>query len=275
MSALDLGVVHALTRVTAPHGVDVGALLPQLGGFFHAEGMYRDVLGAQGHNAVKGGREGLEAVPGESRDEIGVDHGDARGAGNLIGLVEHLGIVGAADVAQHVITQSLGIDADTPHAILSGHSELFRGDGIGSARFQRILLQGADIGHALHGPQQEGQLIGIQNGGGPTAHVDGTHPQTQAVDGLKGLLQIVDEPLEVLGNEGQKPLGGIGHEGAVGTAGGAEGDGDVDRAVPSPGGADEPRLVDGHVGGEGGLLGDDEVILGQLLADAGLAHALL
>ena len=67
----------------------------------------------------------------------------------------------------------------------------------------------------------------------------------------------------------------IGNKGAVGAPCGAEGDGDVDGAILSAGRSNEARLVDGHVGGEGGLLGDDEVILGQLLADAGLAHALL
>ena len=55
----------------------------------------------------------------------------------------------------------------------------------------------------------------------------------------------------------------------------AEVDGNVDRAILLAGGAHQSGLVDGHVGGQGGLLGDDEVILGQLLADAGLAHALL
>ena len=234
-----------------------------------------DVFGAQLHDLVKGRREDGETVTRQARDKIRINDGNTRSASNLKGAEEILGGVGAADTAQHLVRKGLGIDADTDDTVLTGHGKLFSGNGVGAAGFEGVLLQRADIGHALDRREQAGELVNVQNSGRAATDVDGTNSQAKTGDQSKDALKLLQQALQIVGNEGQKALGRVGHKGAVRTAGGAEGDRDVDRAILPSGRADQPRLVGGHLSSQGGLLGDDKIIPIELLAHTGLGISLL
>ena len=138
---LDLRIIHTFSRVAAPCGVDLRVQTQNFCRFLDAEGMYGQIFGRKRKNLIDRRGEGLEMIAGQSCDQVDIDCVDADLARRFVGAEEIVHRMLATDAQKQIVRKRLGIDADARHAVFLGDCQLFLGDGIGTPRLHRKLIE--------------------------------------------------------------------------------------------------------------------------------------
>ena len=145
------------------------------------------------------------------------------------------------------------------------------------------LIAAGEVEGLLEGSQHPVHLLCCQCGGSAAAHVEGPAGKALLADHLPSGADLPDQRVYIGRHQGEAPLHGLAHEGAVGAAGGAEGDAHIDRDIPGI------QLLLGGQGGGACLQGQrrpvrgDEIcflqhlagLLGRLSLGQGPGHRLV
>ena len=121
-----VGILHTpdgFQTVTVKHTVRF-----EIRGFFDTEGMYGYVFRLQRQNGVDSGTKGLCRIGGQTGDQVDVDGFQSHAACGLVSFKELSRRVLSADSGEHIFVQSLGIYADSVHAVADCRFQLFPGD---------------------------------------------------------------------------------------------------------------------------------------------------
>ena len=124
-------------------------------------------------------------------NQVGVDVGKAQALGQVEGLHHVLGGVAAADVAQHLVRQGLGVDADAADVRLPQSQELLLGDGVRAAGLHGKLPAAGEVEYLADFPAQGGELLGAEGGGRAPANVHRHQREPQVLCHLGHLLNLL------------------------------------------------------------------------------------
>ena len=209
-----------------------GEILPpfkQVGSFFQGKGVDGDVGGVQCRHGVQTAAEARRGVRGKPRDQIHVDGAEARVHRFAVGAQHIRRLVGASAGAKDGVLHGLGVDAHAVSAAGTDDLELFQVQRIRAAALYgefhapgQVKIVPDDAQQALHLGRGKGR-------GGAAADVEGA-------DGSPGLRQELARDRDLLLQRPQIgfqqfrfPADGAADEAAIGAAGGAEGNADVQR----------------------------------------------
>ena len=116
-------------------------LIGQISAALDGERMHRDILRRKMQQSIHSLCKSLGGVAGQTRDEIHVDLVKT-GLPCLLERAEHVcRAVFSADCGQNGIIHALRVDAHAANARAFEHAQLFRCDGIRTARFYSIFAQ--------------------------------------------------------------------------------------------------------------------------------------
>ena len=153
--------------------------------------------------------------------------GKAHGRGQGHGVLNVPGGVAAADGLEHGVLQGLGVDADAVGPVVQQHLELVPGDGVGPSGLDAVFHAAGQVKTAVQVGQQPVHLLGRQGGGGAAAHIEGLDAQARLPDHLRGVGDLPAQHIQIRLHQPQGFFHRLGHEAAIGAAGGAEGNADV------------------------------------------------
>ena len=157
--------------------------------------------------------------------------GKAHGRGQLHGLFDILRAVLPADGGEHPGLQRLGIYADPVRTVIQQHLQLLPVDGVRPSRLDAVFHAVGQVEIPVHRRQQRIHLTGGQGGGRAAAHVERLDPQARLLHHAACGLHLRRQRRQIRLHQ----LEGLFHrrryEAAIGAAGGAEGDADVQRDV--------------------------------------------
>ena len=139
-----------------------------------------------------------------------------------------------ANVAQHLIGQGLGIDADAGDTRLPQRLQLFLSNGVRAAGFHGKLPAAGQVKLLTNLPTERGKLPGTQSGGGSPANVHGDQRKPQALYHLGRLFQLHQEQGKIGFHQFFSVLHILGNKGTVRAPGGAKGDGHIQTAIVFP-----------------------------------------
>ena len=116
-------------------------LIGQVGAALDGERVHRDILRRKIQQSIHSLCKSLGGVSGQTRDEVHVDLVKT-GLPCLLERAEHIGsAVFSADCDQNGVIHALRVDAHATNARAFEHAQLFRCDGIRTARFYSIFAQ--------------------------------------------------------------------------------------------------------------------------------------
>ena len=116
-------------------------LISQISTALDGERVHRDILRRKIQQSIHSLCKSIGSVSGQTGDQIHVDLVKAR-LPRLVKRAEHIGsAVSAADSRQNRIVHALRVDAHAANARAFEHAQLFRCDGIRTARFYSIFAQ--------------------------------------------------------------------------------------------------------------------------------------
>ena len=145
------------------------------------------------------------------------------------------------------------------------NGQFFGGDGIRTADLYRDLRTGGEIEGFFQSRQDGIHLIRRQDAGGAAAHVKGAGAQTIAAHHIPAGADLRDQSLYIGLHQRKTSLHALTDKGAVGAAGGAEGDAHIQVDVPliQP----LPGLIAHGAGlqGQGGPVLRNKVMLFQIV----------
>ena len=231
---------HGLTAGEAP------AVLVELGGFFEGQGVDRDVAGVQADDLTDRIQEGIRRVAGESGNQVHIDAVKPGGLGVGVGPEGLGGGVAAANAPENLVGHGLGVDAHAVRAALADDLKLLKVQGVGPSALHGELQALGEVEMLPDGGQQPLHLGRGEGGGGAAADVKGADCPARLPKQLAGMGNFSEQRLQVGRQVLAEFLHALAHKGAVGAAGGAEGNAHIDREVP---GAEEPRRLHGVAGG--------------------------
>ena len=222
-----------------------------------------EVIRGVGHALGERRPEALRRVGGEARDEIHVDVGEARVPDLTQAAADFLRRVAAADGLEHPVVHALGVDADAIHSPAAEDLQLLRRHGVRPPGLHGDLPAAGEVEGILKLAQKAIHLLGREGRGGAAAHVEGVDGQAQLPEHPPPCPDLLRQGGEIGLDEGEGLLHAGADEGAVGAAGGAEGDAKVEVDVPL---LQAPLLFEAGfrgLGGQAGPPGGDEVALLQ------------
>ena len=138
----------------------------------------------------------------------------------------------AADGGEDVILHGLRIHADPCDAVTFQNGQFFGGDGIRTADLYRDLRTGGEAEGFFQSRQDGIHLIRRQDAGGAAAHVKGAGAQTIAAHHIPAGADLRDQGLYIGLHQRKTPFHALTHKGAVGAAGGTEGNTHIQVDVP-------------------------------------------
>ena len=235
-----------------PLFVEVRALLD-------GQGVDGDIGRVQGDGGVQGVLEALKIIGGQSGDEIHVDGGKARIHGLPVGAHHIGGGMGTAAGFQHGIHHGLGVDAHAVGAVCGDHMEFFLIQGVGPSALHGELDTAGKVEGLPDAVKQRFHLPGRQRGGGAASDIDGTQGFAGCCHELAGDPQLPVQRLQIGLHQVGVFADGLADEGAVGAAGGAEGNAHIQRYVMGFHFFDGGHGVFGAVQTELCPLGGDEI----------------
>ena len=212
-------------------GRDAAALKRDAAAFFEGQRVDGDVVRAHGEHLVEAAAEALGRVLGKTGDEVHVDVGEACRHHLAHGAADVVRRVAAADGGEDAVLHRLGVDGNAGDAVCAEDGELFGVDGVGAARLDGGLRKGGEIEAPLEPCEQTVHLLRRERGRRAAAHVEGLDMQAEGADHRARLLDLVEKGGEVGLDEGEGLLHALRDEAAVGAAGRAERDADVERDV--------------------------------------------
>ena len=140
--------------------------------------------------------------------------------------------VAAANGGENVILHSLRIYADPCDVVRFQDGQLFGCDGIRTADLHRDLRTGGEVEGFFQSRQDGIHLIWRQNTGGAAAHVEGAGPQVITAHHVPAGADLRDQSLYIGLHQRKAPFHALTHKGAVGAAGGTEGNTHIQVDVP-------------------------------------------
>ena len=191
-----------------------------------------DVAGPHFQAFVQGAAEAVGGVLWQSGDEVHVYILEVIGPDQLHGLLRLRRRVAAADGGEDLVLHGLGVDGHPFDAVRFQYRQLLGGDGVRPSGLHGDLRTGGEVKGLLQGSQHRVHLRRRQGGGGAAAHVEGAGPQMVFPHHFSPGPDLRDEGLDVRLHQGEAPLHALAHKGAVGAAGGAEGDAHIQVDVP-------------------------------------------
>ena len=206
---------------------DGAALQRQAAALLQRQRVDGDVVRAAFDALVQRVPESLRRVGGQSGNEIHVHMGEAHGGGQLHGGQNIRRRVPPPDGLQYPVIQRLGVDADAVRPVVQQHLQLLPLDGVGTARLDAVLHHAAEIETAVEMGQQVIHLRRRQGGGGAAAHIEGFDAQPRVLYHLRRQRDLPLQRLQIRLHQLEGPLHRLRDEAAIGAAGGAEGDADV------------------------------------------------
>ena len=209
-------------------GRDAAALKRDAAAFFEGQRVDGDVVRAHGEHLVKTAAEALGRVLGKTGDKVHIDVGEACGHHLAHGAADVVRRVAAADGGKDAVLHRLGVDGNAGDAVCAEDGELFGVDGVGAARLDGGLRKGGEIEAPLEPCEQAVHLLRRERGRRAAAHVEGLDMQAEGADHRARLLDLVEEGGEVGLDEGEGLLHALRDEAAVGAAGRAERDADIE-----------------------------------------------
>ena len=234
-----------------------------------------DVVGPVGQALVQRPPEALRRVLRQSGDQIHVHMGKAHTGGQCHGLLHVTGRMAAADGGEDVILQRLRINADAVYAVIQQHLQLLPLDGVRPSGLDAVFHAARQIEAAIQVGQQPVHLIGRERGGSTAPHVERLDVQPRFLHHSGGVGDLPVQHLQIRLHQSQRPLHGLGYKAAIGAAGGAEGDaniqGDILRLQLRLGSAGGLRRLDAQAA----ALRRDEVGVPQDPVHLPFRHALL
>ena len=223
------GVVQHL-----PHRLRRGNGLPlqqNAAALFQRQRVDGDVVRPEGKALVQRAAEALGGVRRQTRNEIHIHMGKAHGHGQSHGFFDVRGRMPPADGLQNAVLQGLGVHADAVAAMIQQHPQLLAVDGIGSAGFDAVFGAARQVKTPVQMGQKTIHLVGGEGGGRAAAHIKALDVQTQLFHHLRRLGDLPQQHRQIRLHKPKALFHRLRHKAAVGTAGGAEGDADVEGDV--------------------------------------------
>ena len=225
------------------HGLRAGnpqTLQQNAAALFQRQRVDGDVVCAKGETRVQRPAKALRRVLRQSRDQIHVHVGEVGLGHQVHGADDIRRAVAAADGPEDMVLHGLGVHGDPGDAVGLENRQLFPCDGVRPAGFHGDLVTRGCVKALFKGGEHPVHLLCRQGGGRAATHVKGANPQPcPAHHGAPGA-HLIQEGLHIGRHQGEAPLHRLAHKGAVGAAGGAEGDahvnGDVQGLQPLGGG---------------------------------------
>ena len=171
--------------------------------------------------------ESIYAVGWETGDQIHV-HSKAADFTHRLKRIQNIRRgMPATDGFQNGIRHALRVDADPVHTVPAHDEKLFFGDGVGPAGFDCPFPQGRKIIFSLQPAEELIQLRSAERGGRAAAHIDGNHPQPERPDLLCHGGELLMQRFQKRRDQLHALFGGLADKAAVGAAGRAEGNADI------------------------------------------------
>ena len=193
-------------------------------GAFDGQGMHGNAVGVQFYHLFQGFPENIQILSRQAGDEVHINVLKARFPGLTIGADGILSGMGAAHPPEGFVAEGLRIHGNAVHAAVAQHGKLLRVDGIGPSRFHRPFHRPREL---FLGRREDSFQIGAGNGRGRTAtHIGGANLPPRPAHHLSADGDFVQQRVHI----GLYQLAFAqfsGGEGAIGAAGGAEGNADV------------------------------------------------
>ena len=221
----DHGLHRLLGGQPAPVGEQVCALLQR-------QGMDRDVGGIQRQDPVQRIGKARRIISRQAGDQIHVDAGKAGGNSLAEGPLHICRRVPAAHVLQDPVVHGLGIDAHTVGSQGSDQGQLLLIQGVGPSTLHRIFYQPGPVKMPVNLFHQQANLFGGQDCGCAAADVEGPDVLPGPPQGLPHRLNLPQQAVQIGSQQLAGAAGGLTHKGAIGAAGGTEGNAHVDGNVP-------------------------------------------
>ena len=232
-----------------------------------------DVGGGEGNDGVQGMPEAVEIIGGQARDQVHVDGIEAGVHRLTVGLHHIGGGMGTAAGGENRIHHGLGIDAHAVHAAPGDDIQLFLVQGVGPSALHGELNAAGKVEGLPDAREKLLHLRRGQGGGRTASDIDGTHGLAGTCHQLGGVAQLLVQGFQVRLHQVGIFADGLADEGAVGAAGGAEGDAHIEGNVP---GFQLRRRCHGRSGAVQAELcpaGGDEIGLFHFLNGFFVAHA--
>ena len=153
--------------------------------------------------------------------------GKAHGGGKGHGFFNVRRRVPPPDGLQDAVLQGLGIHADAVAAVVQKHLQLLPVNGIGPSGLDTVFRAAGKVKVMIQVGQEPVHLVGGEGGRRAAAHVKALHPQPQVPHRPCRPGNFSQQRLQIRLHEPEALLHRLGHEAAIGAAGGAEGNADV------------------------------------------------
>ena len=203
----------------------------QVRALFQGQGVDGDVGGAEGEDLFQRIGKGGHRVRRQAGDQI---HVDALKTG-LLGVAEgphrSFSRVAAADDPQHLIVHGLGVDAHAVTAQGADGLQLGQAQGVRAAALYRIFYQACQVKIPCNFGHQPFHLFLGQGGGGAAADVEGSDPFAAVMQELSHMDDLLLQGVQKTGQEAAEFFNARADKAAIGAAGGAEGDADIEGNV--------------------------------------------
>ena len=181
----------------------------------------------------------------------------------------------SADCGQHGVIHALRVDAHAANARAFEHAQLFRCDGIRTARFYSIFAQMRKIKVIFERRQQPCQLMLVQRGRCAAADVDALHLLARCADKRGCLLDLAAERVQIRLDEFTGLCRGCRYERAVIAPRRTERNTDVQRNIVFTDGLVHLHRGCGRADGQRRALGRNVKVLAQLDRRLAARHAAL
>ena len=225
--------------------------------------MDSDVIRSVGKAGIQRAAESLGGIGRKTGNKIHIHMGEAHRRCQFHGPFNVGGAVTATDSLEHLVGQGLGVDADAVHAVIQEHLQLVPVNGVGTARLNAVLHHIPEVEVLAQMGQQTIHLLCRQRGGRAAAHVERADMEPRVLHHPACRRNFRHQRLQIGFHQLKGLLHRLGDEGAVGAAGGTEGDAHIEGDVV--GGQFRlgfcSRLSRLHA--EAGTLGGDEIGLLQ------------
>ena len=129
---------------------------------------------------------------------------------------------------QHGVLHGLRVDRHSVNVVRLQHCQFIRRDGVRPAGLHRVLGEPRKVKALLHLGQQPFQLGGGQGGGGAAADVDGADKKPRLPEVCGAGRYLLTQSIQIGLHQLQRLLHVSGDKAAIGAAGGAEGNADVE-----------------------------------------------